>query len=100
MTKEARIFNGTRTVLSISDIGKTGHPHTKTKLDHYVTLHTKKLIQKALKNLRPEVIGLKENVKLPDLCLSRDCWCFFCFFLYLIPKAKAAKAKLSGTTSK
>ena len=89
--------------MSISDIGKTGHPHTKTKLDQYVTLHTKKLIQKALKNLRPEVIGLKENVKLPDLCLSRDCWwffvCFFFFFFYLIPKAKAAKAKLSGTTS-
>ena len=41
MTKEARIYNGEKTVSSISGAGKTGQLHVKNmKLEHSVTPFT------------------------------------------------------------
>ena len=42
MTKEARIYNGFKTVFSINGVGKTGHIHAKKmKPAHFLTPHTK-----------------------------------------------------------
>ena len=43
MTKEARIYNGEKTVLSISGAGKSGQLYAKKimKLEHFLTLYTK-----------------------------------------------------------
>ena len=42
MTKEARIYNGEKTVSSISGAEKTGQLHVKElKLEHYLTSYTK-----------------------------------------------------------
>ena len=38
LTKEAKIYNGEKTVFSISDAGKTCKPHVKEwKLEHFLT---------------------------------------------------------------
>ena len=41
MTKKARLYNGDKTVSSISGAGKTGQLHEKMKLEHYLTPYTK-----------------------------------------------------------
>ena len=42
MTKEARLYNGGKTVSSISDVGETDQLHLKKiKLKHSLTPHTK-----------------------------------------------------------
>ena len=41
LTKEARIYNGGKTISSIIDAGKTGHAHITTKLEHFPTPCTK-----------------------------------------------------------
>ena len=42
MTKEARIYNGEKTVSSIRAAGKTGQLHVKMKLEHSLTPYTQK----------------------------------------------------------
>ena len=42
LTKEARIYNGAKTVSSINGAGKTGPLHVKRmKLEHFLTLYIK-----------------------------------------------------------
>ena len=40
MTKEAKIYNGEKTVDSISGAGKTGQLHVKVKLEYSLTPYT------------------------------------------------------------
>ena len=42
LTKEARIYNGVKTITLTSGAGKTGQPTCKRmKLEHFLTLYTK-----------------------------------------------------------
>ena len=42
LTKEARIYNGLKTISLTSDTGKTGHPLKRMKLDHFLIPYTQK----------------------------------------------------------
>ena len=41
LTKEARIYNGEKTISLTSGAGKTGQPLVRVKLDHFLTPYTK-----------------------------------------------------------
>ena len=90
MTKEARIYNGEKTVSLASGVGKTENSCAKKLNWTSVLHHIEKSIQDELKTQRPETIKLPEqNIeeKLLALGLVND-------FLDMKAKAQITKAKI------
>ena len=59
MTKEAKIYNGEKTVSSISAAGKTGQLHVKECNENIFSNHIQKINSKCIKdlNIGPETIN-------------------------------------------
>ena len=93
LTKEARIYNGEKTISFTSCAGKTGEPSVKRmKLEYFLTLYTK-INSKWIKdlNVRPETIKLlKENIgkTLSDVNHSR-------ILYHPPPRVMEVKAKIN-----
>ena len=92
MTKEGRIYNGERTVFSISGAGKIQSTCKIMKLEHFLSLY-KKINSKWIKylNARPETIKLlEENIGgiLHDINHTNIFW-------DLSSKVKETKAKIN-----
>ena len=95
LTKEARIYNGEKTISLMSGLGKTGQPlvkQTKKKLEHFLTPYTK-INSKWIKDLNVKLETIKlleENIgkTLSDVNHSR--------ILYdPLPRVMEIKAKIS-----
>ena len=93
LIKEARIYNGEKTVSSINSAGKTGQLHVKKmKLEYYLTPYTK-INLKWIKdlNVRPDTVKLLEKI------IGRTLFDINCsnIFFKPSPRVMEIKAKIS-----
>ena len=92
MTKKDKIYSGEKTASSVNDVGKTGQPHVRVKLEHSLkTIY--KINSKWIKavNLRLDTIKLLEEDigrTLFDINHSN-------IFLDLSPRVMETKAKIN-----
>ena len=94
MTKEARVYNGEKTVSSISGAGKTGQLHVRVKLEHFLTPYTK-LNSIWIKDLNV----IPETIQLLGENISRMIWINYSnIFSDLSAKAKETEAKQASRT--